>query len=401
MYFVTDELFDDAFDLSDSDDHDELPLSFEKDPPDPLAIPSAPDDLAEGIEDNMRGLSRVSVKVKRGRKSFTQINAVILGAKYDETPRATAQQIERAVMAIAQDRYEMSGEPTGFMAQLLVYKKATGNRKKIAFHFVLGADEHGGIYTESRRSDSEDESIFIAHIRECHREILDQAKLIGAIGKAAIENAGQVFVAKNEAAEAKAEALMIQVQAERDSQQDAAKEKKWDRGFKMFEKMMDKGMGQIAMAKLTGASQSAPVAPSPATVTTTATPSWAEAATGGTVTQLETPETQTQAPAKPIEDTVEAEIDGIEMDDYLAKARHLYSSITAEQWPELFTILTKKQVELLKECKNPPNLDALWKTMRELAASLKEKHLKAVGQICSQAQMALIIELQIAAPPAD
>ena len=49
MYFVTEELFEDAFDLSDSDDHDDLPLSLEKDPPDPLAIPSAPDDLAYDI----------------------------------------------------------------------------------------------------------------------------------------------------------------------------------------------------------------------------------------------------------------------------------------------------------------------------------------------------------------
>lgn len=94
-------------------------IGFESAAPKPELYPRPSDAMVEFIAQNMRGLSRVSVGVRHGRKSYSHVNAVLVGAECGELPAAQADDIAAAAMAIAQDHTEKHGAQFTFRMQLL------------------------------------------------------------------------------------------------------------------------------------------------------------------------------------------------------------------------------------------------------------------------------------------
>jgi hypothetical protein len=127
----------------------QFPLEFESGVPNPARFPPAPDELVAFVRQYLRGLSRISIKIWHGRKRYSQLNAVIVGAEHDQLPNASVDQIVRAIMAVAQDYYEGIDQPCKFMAQALVYVKATGDPVKKASHFELGSGGDELTYAEN------------------------------------------------------------------------------------------------------------------------------------------------------------------------------------------------------------------------------------------------------------
>jgi hypothetical protein len=371
----------------------QYPLEYQGGIPNPARFPPAPDELLAFVRQYHRGLSRVTVKLWQGRKRYGQLNAITVGARHDELPTASVDQIVRAIMAVAQDYYEGVDTPCKFMCQAHVYTKATGDPTRKALHFELGAgpgEEHGYSYAESIGAPEQVDDVLLSHIRECHREILDQAKIISEIGREAITNAGQVFQAKQEALDAQAQAQMVVMDARREERSQAAQEKKWERGFKMLEKAINTGIAQAVVSNATGVSLPMPGAtpgaePQQIAAPTTPPPSWAAAATGAKVLPAAAPEL----------DTDEDEDD--EDMTYASKGAKLYASITADQWPDLFEALTKTQMKLLRVLQNATDDAAVLEAAGKFRKGLKEASMKRLAQILTIQQVAAVIELASAA----
>jgi hypothetical protein len=375
----------------------QYPLEFESGIPNPARFPPAPDELISFIRQFHRGLSRVTIKLWQGRKRYAQLNAIVVGAKHDELPAASVDQIVRAIMAVAQDYYEGIDQPCKFMAQAQVFTKLTGDPTRKAAHFELGAGGDELTYAEQIQAPEAMDDMLFGHIRQCHSEILDQAKIISEIGREAIKNAGQVFAVKQEALDAQAAANAVILDSRRAEAQETARDKKWERGFKMLEKAINTGIAQAVVQKHTGlvlpmpAGAVAAGGASPAAITapTTPTPAWAAAAIGAGVT-------------KPIPTATEALEDEDDLDEtYQTKGRKLYESITAEQWPELFDSLTKSQVKLLRSLKDAPDDAAVLAASAELRAGLKDTAMAKLAHVLTIAQIASVIELASAAEVED
>jgi len=377
----------------------QYPLEFESGIPNPARFPPAPDELIAFIRQFHRGLSRVTIKLWQGRKRYSQLNAINVGAKHDELPSASVDQIVRAIMAVAQDYYEGIDQPCKFMAQAQVFTKPTGDPTRKAAHFELGAGGEDLTYAEQIQAPEAMDDMLFGHIRQCHSEILDQAKIISEIGREAIQNAGQVFAVKQEALEAQAAANAVILDSRRAEAQESARDKKWERGFKMLEKAINTGIAQAVVQKHTGLVLPMPTgavaalpgaAPGAITAPTTPTPAWAAAATT-------TPAAARPAPvavARPVElaDT-EDDLD----DDYQTKGRKLFLSITAEQWPELFDSLTKGQVKLLRSLKDAPDDATVLTVAAEFRAGLKDTAMAKLAHVLTVEQIASVIELGSAA----
>jgi hypothetical protein len=374
------------------------PISFEAGIPNPARIPPAPDEVLAHIRQFHRGLTRVTIKLWQGRKRYGQINAIIIGAKHDELPRASVDQIVRAVMSVAQDYHEGVDTLCKFMIQAHVYLKPTGDPVRKAIHFELGGNAGDSFaYAEEVSAPDHLDTVLLSHIRECHREIIDQAKVISEIGREAISNAGQVFAYKQDALDAQAAANSVILDARRDEREAAAGQQKWERGFKLLEKAVNTGIAQGIVSSATGISLPMPagttmalpptaaVAPS---VESTPTPSWARAASGIDTVAPVTPTAPTAAP--PPED-----------DSIVGKAKHLYASVTAEQWPELFEALTVKQVKQLKMLKDPPDDAAVLTAAGGFREGIKDNQMRLLGGILTVEQLAAVLELAGAAEAAQ
>jgi hypothetical protein len=378
----------------------QFPLEFESGVPNPARFPPAPDELVAFVRQYLRGLSRISIKIWHGRKRYSQLNAVIVGAEHDQLPNASVDQIVRAIMAVAQDYYEGIDQPCKFMAQALVYVKATGDPVKKASHFELGSAENVAA------PEHQDDMLF-GHIRECHREILDQAKIISEIGREAIKNAGQVFQAKQEALDAQAAANAVVLDSRRDEASERAREKKWERGFKMLEKAINTGIAQAVVEKHTGVHLPLPpgathaaatplpgnAANTPAiTAPVTPTPAWAAAAQGGTSVGVTKP-----PPPKSEPDTAGDNEDDDLDESYADQGRKLYASITASQWPDLFEALTKAQVKLLRALEDPTDDATVLRTTAKFRGGLKDAVMARLAQVLTVEQIAAVIGLAGAA----
>jgi hypothetical protein len=366
--------------------------------------PASPDELLAFIKSYHRGLHKITVKLWQGRKRYSQLNSVLVGATHDELPSASIDQIARAVMAVAQDYYESTDQPCKFMAQAHVFLKATGDAARKAFHFELGHGHDGAeAFSEHIGAPEHMDDVMLGHIRECHREILDQARIISEIGREAIQNAGQVFAAKQEALDAQAQAQMVILDSRREEAKERAQQQKWEKGFKMLEKAINTGIAQAVVASATGrpvagalpaaaAGGVAVQAPSPPT---TPTPSWAAAAGRAVAPSAPAP---ALAPATSSPDTEDNEM---EDDSYAFKGRKLYASITAEQWPELFEALTKTQVRLIKGLKDAASDEDVLTAAGKLRKSIKDTQMAKLGAVLTVEQIATVIELGSAAGDDD
>lgn len=376
------------------------PLSFDSAIPNPSVIPPAPDELVAHIRKYHRGLSRCVVKVWHGRKRYSNINSVVVGAERGETPSASVDQIVRAVMSIGQDHYEGIDQACKFMVQSYVWPKETGDPIRKAVHFEIGDAGYGGDpYSEQINAPEALDDILLSHIRDCHKEVLDQSRIIQEIGKEAIQNAGAVFRARQEALDAQAEANSVVLSTRADENIERSRQKKWDRMFGMMEKMMNTGVAQaIASGAGAGIQQALmpgqqPVAGSVVqqAVPETPRPAWASAAMGKPAI----------APPQNLEDetdhTKDDEDDVPDDLDYKAQGKELYASITAEQWPDLFDLLTKAQTKALRSLKDPESNEAVLVDVAKFREGLKESSFKALARILTVPQIATVLQLAGAA----
>lgn len=380
-----------------------FPLDYSSGIPNPVRIPATPDELISFLRQYHRGLSKVTVKLWQGRKRYSQLNSVQVNARHDELPEASIDSIARAILAVAQDYYESCDTPCKFMAQAHVYLKPTGEASRKAFHFELGHGPgdgyEGSSFSEHISAPEHVDDVFMGHIRECHREILDQARIISEIGREAIANAGQVFQAKQEALDAQAQAQMVVLDSRREEAKDRAQQQKWDKGFKMLEKAINTGIAQAVVSSATGrpvtAMPGATPTPAISAPQATPTPSWAAAASG-TVAQSPAPAVAAQQSVSRL-DVAEENDDDMTNETYAAKGRKLYASITAEQWPELFEALTKAQVRQLKGLKDASDDADVLAAARKLRNGLKDTQLAKLGGVLAVEQLATVIELASAA----
>jgi hypothetical protein len=395
--------------MLDAHDHEDVhlsgpfPLEFSAGIPNPGRFPPAPDELVNLVAQYHRGLNRVAVKIHHGRKRYSQINSIIIGARHDELPAATVDQIVRAVLAIAQDHYETTDQAASYMAQLFVHLKPTGDPVRKACHFQLGS-EYGGSqdpYTEYTQAPEHLDEVLLTHIRECHVKIMDQANVIAEIGKTAIQNAGQVFQYKQEALDAQAAAQSVILDARRDEARERASQAKWDRGFKMLEKAVNSGIAQALVSAGTGGAVSLPGGAAPAALAgapgvpgaapaqpETPMPAWASGGGPGKVPATVTTTT--------VASSSDDSFDDLEL-SLVDKGRRLYASVSADQWPELFEELTKAQVKHLRVLKAPESEAAMLDAVKKFRGSMKDGQLARLGAILNVQQLALIIELASAA----
>jgi len=391
-----------------------FPIEFESGIPNPGRFPPAPDELIAHIRSYHRGLSRVTVKLQLGRKRYSQINSINVGARYDELPKASVDTIVRAILAVAQDYYEQVDQTCKFMAQVHVHLKGTGDPIRKAVHFELGSEfGQGGSdpYSEHLAPPDSIDDVLLTHIRECHVKIMDQANVIADIGKTAIANAGQVFQYKQEALDAQAAAQQVILDSRRDEARERAQAAKWERGFKMLEKAVNTGIAQALVQQATGAAIPLPAAagaaPAAAAPAVTPKPSWATAAnkgtTGATVKPAPTttaPETATPEAAAP-EPAVTASLEEEFDDTPVGEGRKLYRSVTAEQWPQLFDALTKAQVKQLQTLKDPGSEREMLLAVKTFREGLKDTTMSKLGKILTVEQIAAIIGLAGAAENLD
>jgi hypothetical protein len=384
-------------------------LIFEEGIPTPDHIPDADDELRAFLKTNHKGLSRIAVKLQIGRKRFVQLNSLSIGATYGETPQASVDQIARAIMSIGQDYFEQHDELAKFMVQASVYKKASGDPARRATHFEIGrADGFGGdSYAAPTHSNEAFDELLVRQQQVMFDRIMEQNKTIAAMGEKAIGMMSDVFVAKEEALQARAEANAVAYDAKREDAEAKRRDAKWERGFKMLEKGFNTGLGQLAVnaaQQKLGSSSPAGI-PSTAQIPSTPKPAWARAAQGEKVEvpAVAAPAVEAPAPAAleaPSEEELPDELTQLKSGP-AADAVALYRSITAEQWPVLATELTKKQFKLLRTFAEPESDETALAAVFEFKEGLKESAMSAIMGIMTAEQVGSLIGLVMAADVAQ
>ena len=348
-------------------------------------------------------MSRISVRKHMGGRKYGHINAVVTGAGYDEMPRATASQISRAVMAIAADDQEKTSETCRYMCQGLIYKAAKGDPKKLAVIIEVGSSgAWDQDYSVAVQAPEHADQMFITHIHELHRENLNMAKVIASLGTAALANVSEVFIAKENAMVARADADRVALEAERNTEAEKNKQKNWQQMFGLAKQAVGAGVVQYmagqAAQKLGGgappAAVVAPLAPEP-----TDTPDWARAAAGEAVelpvrgAELEEPDEDNELPVELEDDNDDMASSILDPHEHglSACASSLYKSITVGQWPKLMGTLTKGQMNLLLKLENPESDDDVRKAIAKFTKSIKPlQTIAMVGILTSEQSVALM-----------
>ena len=398
----------------DEDIYGTEPLTFDGDMPQPSRVVSAPDDLDSFIKANLRGMSRISVRKHLGGRKYGHVNAVVTGAGHDELPRATTSQISRAVMAIAADDQEKTSETCRYMCQGLIYKKATGDPKKLAVIIEVGSSgAWDQDYSVAVQAPEHADQMFLGHINQLHGEVLNMAKVIASLGTAALANVSEVFIAKENAMVARADADRVALEAERSTEAEKNKQKNWQQMFGLAKQAVGAGVVQYmagqAANKLGGpiapqaAVAAAPLAPQP-----TDTPDWARAAAGEAV-ELPVPGMVERLDEDELELGFDEERDlddELEDDDMQSSildphehglsacASSLYRSITVRQWPKLMGTLSKGQMNLLLKLEDPESDAEVRKAIAKFTKSIKPLQTVAMIGILTSEQSAALMSMR-------
>lgn len=386
-------------------DADLMPFSYEAAMPSPSKIPAPPDELLSHLRAHHVGLSRITIKICHGRKSYAQLNAISVGAAHGQTPAVTVDQLGRAIMAVCQDHYEEVDRHCKFMVQCYIHQKPTGDPTRRSVHFDLGQTEDGYDYTEmNSRSPEQLDEVLLRQINLSFDRIMEQSRIIESIGKASIENTGALFQARQEALDAQRAADLQILDYERGVTQERGKEARSNKIMGMLETAVSLGISQYVAAQggvMPGVAAQAPVVVQQQPLPVSGTPAWAQGAIGaaGTpaapaavTTPSPTPSTTTTvAPHNPYTMVPPADTSP------LAKGRNLWTSLTNEQWPKLNEILTKKQIRNLSALRTSQSDDDVLDAVALFRAALRDEQFFALQSAFTQAQLQLIIELALAA----
>jgi len=378
-----------------SDDH---PIEFESGLPNPTRIPSAPDELLAHIRQYHRGLDRVTIKLYTGRKRMRQINAIHVGAKQGELPRAGIEVICRAIMAVCGDLHEETAQDARFQIQAHVWLGGTEPQRKSCQVELGDGGEVEGNYQDS---DKQLDTVLISHLQVCQDKVIELAGTVAEIGKVAIENASSIFKAREDAMQARAEAesAIAAMNLERDA--NAARNQRMNKLLEMFGGALKSGTGQVAahiagkVAQSPGLMQAvglsgpalAPL-PSPAPDSPPApfsAPSWVTGAS--------------PSPSPSASDTTDV-VTEIPDQAWAEVARTIGTTISNEQWFALVEILSKTQIKILRKLAEAQTDDDAFVGVREFQAKLKpDQHMKLLKAISAD-QIGLLIDLQSAAESA-
>ena len=366
-------------------DHD-YPFTFAAETPAPDRFPAAPDELIAHINRYHQGLDRVTVRLFVGRKKFTQLNALKIGASFEETPRASVEQIARGVMAIAQDYFEGVDTTCRFQVQCYVHLRPTGNATRKAAHFELSGGQGAGWDSVEDIADPQrlDEMLmgFVKDLLEDNRK---QSTIIQELGEKAIGQMSSMWQAHADALQSQADSREMVMDARREDAADRMKSDKWDKGFQMLEKVLNTGIAQsiVASARAGGAS---PATKTPIIeVEETPAPKWATRGSNksSVVDVTATAAAETPSPEPSVADA----------DDAAGKGRALYASITADQWPDLFDMLTKKQVNMLRQLKDETDPATAIRLVTEFKDGLKPAMLLKLATVLGVPQVTAVVEL--------
>lgn len=399
-----------------------FPIAFEGGIPHPIRVPAPPDELRQHIQQHIRGLDRVTVKRASGRKRYAQINSLRIGAKFEELPSASADDICRAIMAVAQDYYEENDHGCQFQVQAHVFLKATGDAKRKTCHFWLGSDEDGRDAVEAMGDPSTFDDVLLNHITQCHDRIMEQSKIICGLGETALANAGEVFKARESALEAQAASNAVMAEQRAEAEAEKGRQRRMDRAVDIVEKLapvvgtmainggkvpdsmvkeLKSSMGSIAGA-LKGKDDKPEDKPVVKAPPPSKPPSWVSAAGVDTGTGQDAPESMSGEDGEAEGDGGDAGPDPTQ-EPIAAMTFDLYQSIQAAQWPKLIGALTKKQLELLARFEQVTTDDDATPMVRELGASIKPTQQGALLGILHADQTATLLQLQqlTAEPDAD
>lgn len=383
-----------------SDDH---PIEFEAGLPNPTRIPGAPDELVSHIRQYHRGLERVTVKLYTGRKRTRQLNAIQVGAKQGELPRAGVEVICRAIMAICGDYYEETAQDARFQIQAHVW--VTGGTEPSRKSCTVELGEGGQIEGDYRDPDKQLDTVLISHLQVCQDKLIEMADKVADIGKAAIENASAVFKAREDAMEARAEAIALVAQANLERDQQQARNARMNKLVDMFGGALKTGTGQMA-AHLAGKIAANPglmqnlgmgggalvPAPSPSPV----------AVPEGPPPPFSPPNWVAGASPSPSPSPSDTTDDVTEIPDqaWAHVARTIGTTISNEQWFALVEILTKSQLKLLRTLAEAQTDEDAFKGVLEFQGKLKpDQHAKLLKAITPD-QIGLLIDLHSAAEAA-
>ena len=400
---------------------DRFPFTFEGPVPQPHRLPSPPDELVTHINQFAEGLDRVTVKVHTGRKRYAQINSIKIGALHGQRPKASVDQICKGVMAIAQDLVEERGQGQRFMIQAHVYLKPTGDAVRKSCHIELG-EQDGHSVSESVDAPDRVDEVLLGHIRELHKHVLEQSRVIQTIGQSAIENTAHVFQARNEALEMQAAAQQTVLQNQAAERADQAREARVDRVLQTFEALAPvalkhalSGVSPGQLSQLVGATpaaapggapqvpQAPAAAPSPSPM-----PAWAAAVQPPAAPPTPpTPPPSPSAPPVPAQtgaiDNVAPEglpphapEDGPDANQHpVASLAHtLFHSIEPDQWGRLIDLLTKAQLQDLRQCGRVEEDEQACKVLVRFASKLKADQQVGLLGILSGPQMQWVMRLQ-------
>lgn len=410
--------------LAVSFDDERFPVAFEGGIPHPARVPAPPDELRQLIQQYHRGLDRVTIKRGSGRKRFSQINSLRIGAAFEQQPAASVDEICRAVMAIAQDYYEEVDHGCQFQVQAHVYLKATGDPKRKSCHFWLGTDEDGRDAVESMGDPNSFDDVLLGHINQCHDRIMEQSKIICGLGETALANAGEVFKARESALEAQAASNAVIAEQRAEAEAERGKQTRLNRAVDIVEKLapvvgtmaMNNGkvpekmkselmssMGAIGGA-LKGENSKGESSSSKTTVVKapapTKPPSWASAAGVDTGTGQDAPTSMSSSEQPP----AEPEDDGPNPLEHpiAALAYDLFHSIQANQWPKLIGVLTKKQLDLLNSFGSVETDDDAIPAVRKMGSSIKQQQqIELLGVLLADQTSALLKLQQLTAEPEE
>ena len=314
----------------------------------PDRVLPAPDELHAFVQAHHRGLHRLSVKLMLGRRRYSNVGAIRVGCSFDEVPDASPDELVSAIMAIASDQLEHNDSRSKFLVQAHGYNRATGDPTRKGVHIELGTarDMGGSPYVESIEDPERLDAVLLAHIRQCHGEILQQAQVIAEIGRAAIKNAGEVFAAKEDAIQARAEVMQHLAETRIEGQIARSEDKRKGEMMEMLRDAMGLAIKQMAenkkAAKFTPAVQK----------DTAEKPKSAEQSS--VLSQAMQPKPETKETM-----TISKKLMGA------------FDSLTSEQTAALKKALTKTQWSLLEQVQSASDDAAATPLVQKFAASLE------------------------------
>jgi hypothetical protein len=363
-------------------------LDYKGPAPTPTTVPEPPDGLVPFLRSHAAGMLRISVQRNQGAASNTSIGSITVGAEFGKTSTTPVEVFAAGIMAIAQDDFEERVERTRYRVQLFVQKQATGDPKRPVYPFELGGSSGEGVEVSETLPT---EGLLDAVMRmngELHRRVMDLSRGMCSLGEKAIDAQATIFATMQTVAQSQRESDLELASARSEQLVARAAEQKWERGFKLLEELIDKGVGEALAKGITEKFAGKPALTASSASTTAAAassspplPAWASAAAPSTTssTEAETKETTMELPR------------------LAKKARALSSSLSRSQWIALERHLSPGQRAAVRDLRMVTTDEGAAEVAARFIADWRDEQLEALVDELDAEQVAAILTLRRAA----